>query len=151
MIQTGARVFSLLAAVALALGGLPASSQARTIMASAGRAAIAADYGCFLLNGSTMINSCGSAKRLETSLPTDAGGTYTVKVSAQGPSPASNVGCEAVGVNATATAYWGSGVQWLPAFPAAQVLNLITPVPAGGTMFAYCDVYPNGRVNTISW
>lgn len=145
------RALSILAAIAIVFGTFQAPSQARTTMASAGRAVAAADYGCFVLSYSTMTNVCSSAKRLETSLPVDASGTYTVKVNAQGPLPSGTVGCEAIGVNESVTLFWASGVRWLSISSAPQNLYMTTTVPSGGSLFVYCDVNPNGRVSTISW
>lgn len=151
MISKSTRYLSVLAAGAMALGISHTPSQARNVMPSAGRAQHAADYGCFWLNFSTMTNGCSSVKRLETSLPIDSSGWVNVNVNAQGASPSNNVGCEAIAVNAAATSLWAYGVRWLPAFGSAQTITTTTWVPGGGGLYVYCDVYPNGRVNTINY
>jgi hypothetical protein len=151
MIRKSTRYLSVLAAGAMALGIAHTPSQALTIMPSAGRATDAADYGCFWLSYSTMTNGCSSVKRLETSLPIGGSGWVNVKVNAQGASPSNNVGCEAIAVNDAVTSFWGYGVRWLPAFGSAQNIMTTTWVPGGGGLYVYCDVYPNGRVNTINY
>jgi len=151
MINKTTRALSILAAAALTIGSFHPAVHARTIMASAGRAVNAGDYGCFWLSGSSMTNGCGYTVRLETSLPVDAAGWVTVNVSAQGAGPGNNVGCEAVAMDWTLTSFWGWGQVWLPAFGSAQSIHTTTWVPSGGGLFVYCDVQPNGRVNLINY
>ena len=144
------RALSLLTVAVIALGTFQ-PLQARTLMASAGRAVAAADAGCFGLFYSSMTNYCGSVKRLETPLPLDAAGWVTVKVNAYGPTSSSNVVCEALGIDDAFMSVWGDGVRGLPAFGSVQSIYTSTYVPAGGGLFVYCDVYPNGRVQMFTW
>jgi hypothetical protein len=152
MIHKTTRALSAFVAAALAFGTFQLSAHAgRTIMASAARATQPADHGCFYLSFGSMTNGCGAAKRLEASLPVDYAGWYTVKVNASGASPSNNVGCEAVAVNAGITAAWSYGQAWLPAFGTGQTISTTTWLPAFGGLYVYCDVLPNGHVNTIGY
>jgi hypothetical protein len=151
MIHKTTRAFSLLAVAALALSGFNPVVQARTLMASAGRAVAPGDYGCFGLWYSSMTNYCSYTTRLEMSLPIDSAGWVSVHVNAYGGSAANNVGCEAVAIDAGLTAVWSYGQMWLPAFGSSQTINTSTYVPGGGGLFMYCDVLPYGRVNTINY
>lgn len=141
---------SLLTVAVIALGTFQ-PLQARSLMASAGRAVAAADAGCFVLSYSSMTNVCSTVKRLETALPVDNAGSVTVKVSAYGATSSNNVGCEAIGIDAAFTTVWGNGLRWLPAFGYVQSIYTSTYVPAGGGLYVYCDVYPNGRVQMFDW
>jgi hypothetical protein len=146
--------FSTFAMAALVSTSFVNPSQARTTMASAGRAVSPADASCFLLDSSAMTNFCSSPKNLETSLVIDAGGTFTVTVNAEGGAPANTVGCQSRSVDKSARSFASSGAfQFLPTFgsvPVDIVLNPV-PVPFRGGLFVTCQASPGGKVNTINW
>lgn len=146
------RTLSFLAATALAFSPLPPAAQARTVMASAGRPQFFADWSCFWLENSSMTNGCARTVRLETSLPVDAGGWWTVRVSAQGATTANNVCCSASSTDANAVPVSAPGAQCLRVFGTPDVIpSQAVFVPAGGGLFVSCNVQPNGRVNTINY
>lgn len=130
------------------------SSQARTTMASAGRAVFPADADCFRLDGSSVGNACSGIRGFETSLVIDAGGTYTVTVNAEGPTAASNVGCKAMAVDKTARFFSSSGdyqnLSGPPFLPQDIILRPVS-VPFRGGLFVNCQLSPGGRVNTFNW
>lgn len=148
------RLLATLAIPALALGLAQGTSQARSILPSAGRAVNPADYGCFWLNGSTMTNGCPATKVLEIPLTADGSwnGWYTVTVTAQGASESNNVGCKSFGLSKDGSGWTGwEPRQYLPAFGSAQDLTTTTWAPGGGGIYVNCEVAPNGRVNMVNW
>jgi hypothetical protein len=128
------------------------TSQARSLLPSAGRAVNAADYACFWLDGSTMTNGCTTNKVIEIPLPTDGDGHYTVTVTAQGATTANNVGCAAFGIDRNGFA-WASDDprKFLPSFGTAQDLATRAWKWGGGGMYVNCTVDPGGRYNYVNW
>lgn len=146
------RVLSILAA-AVVVGTFQAPSHARNIIASAGRAVVAADNSCFWLNGGSINNGCSSRKLFTIPLWLgDPAGYVSVKVNAQGASTSNTVGCHAVGTNESITAVWSSGYKWLSTYGTPESIAL-QPVytPANGSLYVDCYLDPNGRVNTLHW
>lgn len=151
MNRTGA--LALLAIPALAMAIAHGTSQARSLLPSAGRAVNPADYACFWLNGSTMTNGCTVNKTIEMALPTDGDGHYTVTVTAQGQTTSNNVGCAAFGIDRAGLA-WASDDprRFLSVFGStAEDLSTRAWKWGGGGMYVNCLVDPNGRVNVVNW
>jgi hypothetical protein len=144
------RYLSIAAAV-MAISSVAPQSQARSVVASAGRAVSHADQGCFGLWYSSMTNYCTTQKTLEIPLTADRSGWFNVVVTAYGASASNNVGCSATGVNKTYTSVWGSPTVYLSSFGSSQDINLTTYNYDFGGMYATCSVQPNGRVNLINW
>jgi hypothetical protein len=147
------QAFCIVSAATVATASFVTSSQARTTMASAGRAVASADYGCFVLDSSSMANICTNTTSLETSLVIDAGGSFTVTVNAEGATPSNTVGCQAWGVDKTARFFSISGAfKFLSIFGSPQDITLNpVSVPTRGGMFVSCQVSHFGRVNTFNW
>lgn len=146
------RFLALLAIPGIAMGVAQGTSQARTIVPSAGRAVSAADYGCFALDASTMTNAyCSTKKELEIPLVVDAAATYNVTVTAIGASPSNTVGCKSVSVSKNGFVYQASARVHLASFGVAGDLVTSVIVPSGGGLFVNCEVFPNGKVTMVNW
>jgi len=151
--MTLTRALSVLAIPGLAMAIAHGTSQARSLLPSAGRAVGPADYGCFVLSGSTMTNVCGVTKVWEMALPTDGDGHYSVTVTAQGANTATNVGCAAFGIDRAGLG-WASDDprRFLSVFNnTAEDLTTRAWKWGGGGMFVNCLVDLNGRVNVVNW
>jgi hypothetical protein len=131
---------------------LPLVAAARTMPASSGRAVFWSDGPCFTMGYSAMTNSCSTGRSFELPLMVDTAGSKTITVWAYGASASNNVGCFANGMNRELTLFWGTQRQWLTAFGSSQPITLTGAyVPSGGYLYAACDVYPGGRVNTVDY
>jgi hypothetical protein len=152
MKRNQARFLAIFAIPGIVVGLAQGTSQARSMLPSAGRAVAAADYGCFALDASTMTNVCSTTKMLEIPLIVDAAGVYTVTVTAQGATSANNVGCQAFGVSRDfLNVNSGTPRRFLTSFGVAVNLVTSASVPFGGGLFVNCQVSPGGRVNMVNW
>jgi hypothetical protein len=146
---------ALAAALAVAATSLPAD--ARTVVAFAGRPNYPGDATCFSEWFGAVRNNCSGVHRIFTvPLATDSAGYHSVTVSAYGADSDNNVGCRAFGIFRSTTtgvpSYYGGSQRWLATFGQAADISLLpTYVPAGGTLFAACDVKPGGQINLINY
>jgi hypothetical protein len=144
------RALAVVAAIGVTLLLLHRTSQARGIPASAGRSS---QSSCFILNGSTLTNVCGTIQRLDIPVTVDSTNNWHLGwASAFGATPSNNVGCQLISFDQNANAYWATPQYYLPLFGSSQILSLGSVwIPTNGAAFFGCDVFPGGRVNAVRW
>src|SRR5262249_16754357 len=76
------------------------NAHARGVGAFSGKANPLAGSSCFGEFWDGVVNQCSTQKRWDVPLAVDPAGSYTVWVHAYGATPANNVGCQALGVDA---------------------------------------------------
>ena len=127
------------------------TSQARGVLASAGRPI---NSSCFSINTtSTLTNVCSTIQTIHIPLSVDTSNNWhQAWFSAYGSSPSNNVGCRLVSSDQNGGVYTTGARKYLPSFGTSQFITLDPIwVPSWGVAYIDCLVSPGGRVNEVHW
>jgi hypothetical protein len=146
-----------LATIVGATVAVGATAEARSVGGIAGSVGPDALSTCFSpqSNGAILgvaASGCNTSPQFCVPLVVDDGGPHPVQVEVLSPSQSDNIGCFAratdqTGVITTQTAKMGA-----PTFGGPSLISLGgVSTPAGGMLFACCDMPPGTELFTINW
>lgn len=145
---------SMLAAIGLAITGLPQSSEARGVPARSGSSSFFSQSACWSPNGPTMTNSsCAGAIPWYIPLILDGSftGWYTVTVTATAQNATDDVRCQVMSTDKNGTPTFLPGFFDMPSSGTASDRSLSVWVPGGGVGMIDCFVKQFSRVHALNY
>jgi hypothetical protein len=145
---------SMLAAIGLALTGLPQSSQARGVAARSGSSSFSSQSSCWSPNGPTMTNSgCLVAIPWYVPLILDgsSNGWYTVTITATALNATGDVRCQVMSSDKNGITTFAPGFFDMLSSGAPSDRSFSVWVPDRGVAMLDCFVKPSSSVHTVNY
>jgi hypothetical protein len=134
------------------LAALAPAVEAGTLQPEIGVAHFGSNPACFARQLGRVTNICSIEQWFELPLLGSYAGFAAAYVTAEGASPANNVGCLTASWDVYGNLVQVSPWQFLPSFGAARLLGALQVyVPYSGAQLLICQMQPNGVLHLVNW